>query len=123
MRKLPIILMFAALSVGCTPMPQTETASPAGNQSQTAEASACTTRGGTMQAVGRMQSMQCVIAYADAGKTCTDGDQCQGDCRIEGNDGLDAGSSVTGQCQASSNGFGCFTRVEDGRATATLCVD
>jgi hypothetical protein len=94
-----------------------------GDLTETAAQIACEQRGGTLERVGRLQSFQCIVSYADAGKTCSDGAQCQGDCRIEGNDGLNAGANVTGQCQASSNGFGCFTRVEDGKATATLCVD
>lgn len=77
-----------------------------------------------MMAVGRLQSMQCVISYADAGTVCTDGDQCEGDCRIEEQSPHPMeGTSVTGRCQATSAPFGCFTRVEDGKAAATLCVD
>ena len=32
-------------------------------------------------------------------------------------------AAVAGICQADSNRFGCFTRVEDGKAEATLCID
>jgi hypothetical protein len=71
-----------------------------------------------------MQTMQCIIAYADAGKRCTDGDQCQGDCRVEGNSVVPEGRPVTaGVCQVDSNRFGCFTTVKNGRAEPTLCVD
>lgn len=90
---------------------------------QSADASACAARGGEMKQVGRLQSWQCVIRYADAGKRCTDGDQCQGDCRVEGNSGLTPGAAVTGVCQATSDRFGCHTPVEDGKAGATLCID
>ena len=87
-------------------------------------ASDCTRRGGTLQAVGRMQTMQCVVRYADAGRRCTDGDQCAGDCRVSDSKApLREGDTAVGQCQANSNGFGCFTRVEDGKAEPTLCVD
>ena len=121
MRNLSFALTIGLLMAACTPMAASDM--PAPGQSQTADASACAARGGRMQPVGRMQSMQCVVAYADAGKTCADGDQCEGDCRIDGNNGLNAGAAATGQCQATSDGFGCFTRVEDGKATGTLCVD
>ncbi len=84
----------------------------------------CARRGGTLQAVGRMQTMQCVVRYADAGKRCTDGDQCAGDCRVSDSKAqLREGDAAVGQCQATSNGFGCFTQVEDGKAEPTLCVD
>ena len=94
----------------------------AGAPTQSAEA-ACAAQNGTLQRVGRMQSVQCVIAYADAGKRCTDGDQCQGDCRIEGNSGVTPGTAATGVCQATSDRFGCHTTVEDGKAGPTLCID
>ena len=84
----------------------------------------CQAEGGSWTRQGRLQSYMCVTSYADAGKQCTDGDQCAGDCRLP--DGERAGMNsgpVTGVCQASSVPFGCFTRVEDGKAAATLCVD
>ena len=67
----------ALLAGACTP--QTTTSAGSDAPMQSAEASACATRGGAMKQVGRMQSWQCVISYADAGKRCTDGAQCQGD--------------------------------------------
>ena len=83
----------------------------------------CAAQGGQMQRVGRAQTLQCVIAYPDAGKTCRDGDDCLGDCRVGGGVIVDAGRPVAGQCAATSDRFGCYTRVEDGRATAAICVD
>lgn len=91
---------------------------------QTPTAAACAARGGQLQPVGRMQSLQCVIKYADAGKRCTDGDDCLGDCRIEDMAARpQMGAPAVGHCQASSDRFGCFTTVENGRAEATLCID
>lgn len=83
----------------------------------------CMAQGGKMQRVGRMQSLQCVLQYSDAGKTCTDAAQCQGECRVPGSVIVEDGRAVEGQCTADSNQFGCYTRVENGRATAAICVD
>ena len=33
------------------------------------------------------------------------------------------GAAVVGQRQQTNMSFGCFTRVEDGKADATLCID
>jgi len=91
---------------------------------ESAAAADCIARNGTMQPVGRMQTMQCVVRYADAGKRCTDSDQCAGECRTADIAARPAeGATVAGVCQADSNRFGCFTRVEDGKAEATLCID
>ena len=92
MIRTSLIAAVALLAAACSPQ-TTGTASNAPMQS--ADAASCATRGGTMKQVGRMQSWQCVISYADAGKRCTDGDQCQGDCRIEGNSGVAPGAAAT----------------------------
>ena len=123
--KLNTIMAAAGLSAlllagACAP---TETASGAEGPTQSADASACAARGGTMQQVGRMQSWQCVVKYADAGKRCTDASQCQGQCEIPGNSGIAPGTATAGVCQADSNRFGCRTTVKDGKAEATLCID
>jgi len=111
----------ALLLMACAP--QTTIGDGAGTPAPGAEAAACAARGGAMKQVGRMQSWRCVVSYADAGKRCTDGDQCQGDCRIDGNSGIAPGAAAAGMCQASSDSFGCHTRVEDGKAGPTLCID
>jgi len=115
-----LIAALALMSAACSPM--AEQAPDAGAPTQTAEA-ACAAQNGTLQRVGRMQSVQCVIAYADAGKRCTDGDQCGGDCLADPTAAIPAGQAATGQCAPTSNRFGCATRVEDGKADATLCID
>ena len=114
-------LVLAGLLAACAP--QAPMGAGSGAPTPGAEASACAARGGTMKQVGRMQSWQCVVAYADAGKSCTDGDQCAGDCRLEGNSGIAPGAATAGTCQVSSDAFGCHTKVEDGRAGPTLCID
>lgn len=86
-------------------------------------AEACRAAGGEWGPVGRLQAPACVLPYSDAGKVCRDSDDCQGECRYAGEETLEAGQAVTGQCQANSDRFGCFTRVEDGKADAAICID
>lgn len=102
-----------------------------------AERDACLQRGGRVGSGGFFGSFQCVTPYADAGKRCTDGDQCLGDCRKEGSlppppapgqpvvvePDSPSHSATEGVCQADSDGFGCFTNIENGKAEPTLCVD
>lgn len=121
MIRVSLIAAVALLAAACSP--QTTTSAGSDAPMQSADAASCATRGGTMKQVGRMQSWQCVISYADAGKRCTDGDQCQGGCRIEGNSGVAPGAATAGVCQATSDRFGCNTPVEDGKAGTTLCID
>ncbi len=83
----------------------------------------CAAQGGKMERVGRAQTMQCVIGYPDGGKTCRDGDDCLGDCRVPGGVIVPDGRPVAGQCTASSNRFGCYTTIEDGVAQPGICVD
>ena len=121
MIRASLIAAAALMAAACSP--QTSTVAGSDAPMQSADASACAARGGVMQQVGRLQSWQCVIQYADAGKRCTDGDQCQGDCVVEGNTGLQPGAAAAGVCKADSNRFGCNTPVEDGKAGPGLCID
>lgn len=115
--RLPIAALALVLSA-CSPM--TGGAPDAAAPTQTA-AEACAARGGQLMRVGRLQTEQCVVAFSDAGKVCRDGDDCLGDCRAK-----EAGpnpGTVTGVCAPNDLPFGCNTRIEDGRAGPTLCVD
>ncbi|MGV8929708.1 MAG: hypothetical protein ACOH1E_08140 [Brevundimonas sp.] len=124
------LAMIAALFMAAACQPVAEKGDlgfgpePAAVQVPENAAADCRARNGTLQPVGRMQTLQCVVRYADAGKRCTDSDQCAGECRTtDVTDRPDEGAAVAGVCQADSNRFGCFTRVEDGKAEATLCID
>ncbi|MEW6391811.1 MAG: hypothetical protein AB1542_15530 [Pseudomonadota bacterium] len=115
MRILALTALAALVLVGCAP-----TAQPAA-PTAASQASACAAKGGTIQPVGRAQIPTCVTPYADAGKACADKSQCQGACILEGN--LEPQGAVTGQCQKTDRQFGCYAKVENGRATAAICVD
>lgn len=114
-------LFLAVLALLTAPMAVTACA-PAPTAEQIAAAD-CASRGGSMQEVGRMRSLQCVIRYSDANKPCRTGSDCLGDCRTEGSVAVLEGRPTTGVCQATSDRFGCYTRIEDGKATPTICVD
>lgn len=121
----PALPILAALAMaGCAPAPSSEpvaAAARAGSlQSNSAE---CRRAGGALKPVGKLRSLQCVISYADAGKSCTSGSQCAGDCRAAPEADVPAGQPVAGYCQPTSDRFGCSTRVENGRAEATICID
>lgn len=127
MKTWTLAAAMAALSLGaCMPNaaagpdegPAEPTAAP-----QTQTQAACEGAGGTWRREGRMGLMTCVMPHADAGQPCTDSDQCAGDCRLADDKRPAEGEPAVGVCQANTSGFGCFTRVEDGRAAATLCVD
>jgi putative hemolysin len=125
-----LIAAAALLAAACQPMP-TEDASPdlaqtpaAASAAGTEDAAACAAAGGKMLPQGRMQTVRCVITYADAGRRCTTGSDCAGDCRIDDVANVPAaGADAVGMCQATSSRFGCYTTVEDGKARPTICVD
>ena len=126
----PAVALVAALFLtGATcSTPASAPAEPADASQLTdagdAQTDDCAARGGEMRRVGMLGSWQCIVPYADAGRSCTDGDQCAGDCRLP--DGAKVpleGEPVTGVCQPNNDRFGCYTTVEDGRADPTICVD
>ena len=126
-----LIAATALLAAACQPLPAdggktdlAEVTPAVRSVAGTDDAAACAAAGGKMLPQGRMQSVRCVITYADAGRRCTDGDDCSGDCRVEDvANAPTAGANAVGQCQVNSSRFGCYTTVEDGKAEATLCVD
>lgn len=131
-----LLIVAALMAAACQPMPASESGrtdlaesgavqSPAsGGEVSGLSATECAARGGKMIPQGRMQTERCVVSYSDAGKRCTDGDDCLGDCRVEDVAAASqAGQAAVGQCQANSSRFGCYTTVEGGKAEATICVD
>lgn len=126
-----ILIAAAVLMAACQPLPANdgktdlaEAAPAVQSVAGTEDAAACARAGGKMLPQGRMQSVRCVITYADAGRRCTDGDDCAGDCRVgDVANAPAAGANAVGQCQVSSSRFGCYTTVEGGKAEATICVD
>ena len=112
------VIMVAVLALcACAPV-----ATPAPTAEAPTTESACAAQGGHMERVGRAQTLQCVIPFADGGNACRDGTECQSG-RCLGAVEASGQTNATGQCQASNMAFGCYTRIVNGRAEAAICVD
>ena len=116
MRTLALSAVAALLLAGCAAIAQ-----PAAAATAASLVSACAAKDGMIQPVGKAQIPTCVTPYADAGKACTDKSERQGGCILEGN--LEPQGAVTGQRQKTDRQFGCYAKVENGKATTALCVD
>ena len=114
-------LVLAGSLFGCSmDAPRSETAAPAAEVP--ADGAACAAKGGELRPLGRLQRVQCVVPYADAGKTCSTRQDCTGQCLAIGE--VVAGAPVAGTCQRDiSENFGCRQRVDGGVAQGILCVD
>ncbi len=84
---------------------------------------ACVAAGGDWALRGRMQSPQCIMTYADAGRVCSDDADCEGACIVEAAPFPEAGQPAAGLCQKENRQYGCYARVVDGLATPGICVD
>ena len=86
---------------------------------------ACKAMGGEVRQDGMMGLYYCITPYADAGKTCRDSSECEGQCRssddVTNYDG--APGTQVGKCQQNDSKFGCYGVVEDGTAQGMICVD
>ena len=81
----------------------------------------CKAKGGQWIKVGRAQTPMCDIPYNDAGKACSDSDQCQGSCISQERQ---RGKKTKGQCSASPAAtFGCYALVSKGVSRGMICVD
>jgi len=80
----------------------------------------CAAVGGQWTQLGRAPVKQCLRQTTDAGKACTDSEQCEGQCIAP--EGSVDGTVVAGSCSVDTNPFGCQQRLRDGVAS-TICVD
>jgi len=71
----------------------------------------CMAKGGSWEQ--RFVGFICNFPASDAGKPCTDGDQCEGMCLTDG---------TKGQCSEMQIVYGCISPLEDGQVTP-MCID
>jgi putative hemolysin len=119
--RLVLALSALLLLAGCSTTPPATAPSV---DEATADAAQCAASGGQMQPLGRLQREQCVVAYADAGKTCSSKSDCRGQCLASGDEERVPGAKATGTCQRDvSQDFGCRQRIDGGVVQGTICVD
>lgn len=125
LRSCAVVVLVALLGACSSAPPIADTATPTPEASEAyreARDVDCQAAGGTLQRLGRLQREQCVIPYADAGRSCSRKSDCSGQCLATGE--VTAGSTATGTCQRdASQTFGCRQRIDDGKAQGTICVD
>jgi hypothetical protein len=74
--------------------------------------------GPTSMFTAAMKANSCTLKTRDAGKACSDGNQCEGFCIA--NDG----PGPIGRCSSTTNRIGCYREVEHGAAMQqALCYD
>ncbi|HEX7665033.1 MAG TPA: hypothetical protein VF407_10995 [Polyangiaceae bacterium] len=107
-----------------TPAPAAsdDASQPWNRKPSAAEVKACSARGGKLQPVCMSGALECVIHYKDAGKPCKGKKDCTGGCFYMG-DRPEPGTSVIGNCQATSDPCGCKTIVENGKVGSSICTD
>lgn len=114
--------VLAGSLLGCSMDTPRGDATAAGASAIPTDAASCMAKGGELRPLGRLQRVQCVVPYADAGKTCSTRQDCTGHCLAIGE--VVAGAPAAGTCQRDiSENFGCRQRVDGGVAQGILCVD
>ncbi|WP_314106480.1 hypothetical protein [uncultured Stenotrophomonas sp.] len=123
--RLTLMLSLMLALAGCSSSPNAgDTATNAPAAVDNADAARCAAAGGELKPLGRLQRVQCVVPYADAGKACSAKSECTGQCLSQGETELVAGSKARGVCQTDvSQNFGCRQRIDNGVAQGTICVD
>jgi len=123
--RLTLMLSLMLALAGCSSSPNAgDTATNVPAAADNADAARCVAAGGELKPLGRLQRVQCVAPYADAGKACSAKSECTGQCLAQGETELVAGSKARGVCQTDvSQNFGCRQRIDNGVAQGTICVD
>jgi len=125
MTRLPRIVALPALAalLSCAPAP------PPTGSTHRVDAAACRARGGFIRGSDRFGNRACVTPFADAGRSCTDSDQCAGRCLHDYRGsayslrGPPAGREAAGRCEADDSTLGCHSEVLNGRIMQPICVD
>jgi putative hemolysin len=121
---LSLLLALAGCSSAPTGADTRSTAPAAESTTANADAAACTAAGGELKPLGRLQRVQCVVPYADAGKVCGAKADCTGQCLAQGEAERVPGAKASGVCQRDvSQNFGCRQRIDNGVVQGTICVD
>lgn len=77
----------------------------------------CLAKGGRWGQWGLLPEEYCQIPSKDAGKSCTDGSECQyGLC-------MNREQRSPGVCASYRHEFGCYSIIRNGQPESTLCVD
>lgn len=82
---------------------------------------ACAAKGGAVKAQGMFGFGSCVTPYPDAGRTCSAKQDCAGRCLAASQ--AAPGTSAVGYCQPTDAWEGCYSDVERGVVSETLCRD
>ncbi|NNE41056.1 MAG: hypothetical protein HKN14_09100 [Marinicaulis sp.] len=134
MQKLLFSLLSLTMIVACSTAEVTEddTASDTKTMEEMREDAwakidkeACLENGGEVRAEGMLGLPMCVIPYGDASTVCTDGGDCEGECRADDRmtDYNAAPGEAKGICQVNNSPFGCYATITNGSVDPAICVD
>lgn len=98
---------------------------PQGKTATPDEIAECHKQGGKISRQGLAQHDFCVVEFADKGKVCTDGGECQsGRCIVNlAKSSNEIATSAKGVCASNNSPFGCYGTVNKGKFGGFLCVD
>ncbi|MCD9005103.1 hypothetical protein LDO31_02420 [Luteimonas sp. XNQY3] len=121
-KRLASVLLVGLLAACSAPAERTGTVVPVGgpDKASVTNEAECIAVGGQWTRLGRAPVEQCLRQTTDAGKACTDSEQCEGQCLAP--EGSVDGARVGGSCSVDTNPFGCQQRLRGGVAS-TICVD
>ena len=121
-KRFASVLLVGLLAACSAPAERTGAVTPVGGPDRASVTNEveCAAVGGQWTQLGRTPVKQCLRQTADAGKACSDSEQCEGQCLAP--EGSVDGTHVGGSCSVDTNPFGCQQRLRDGVAS-TICVD
>ncbi len=80
-----------------------------------------------MERRGMQNRLVCVIRFPDAGKKCSDKNDCAGSCMIDLGrreySQAELARTHIGACQVDDKPFGCWAHLVNGKVSGWFCAD
>lgn len=116
------VILLSLLTVACNGA-QVLTGNPSASAAKKPTyAESCQREGGQWVRGGTLGFYGCLRPAKDAGKTCTNSNQCQYGCNARPGTSPRPGTKTTGQCQKDNSHAGCRIDIKNGIAQPEHCV-
>lgn len=116
------VILLSLLTIACNANQVLTGSASATDPKKPNYAQNCAKEGGQWVRGGLLGFYGCLRPAKDAGKSCTNSNQCQYGCNARPGSSPRPGEKTTGQCQKDNSHAGCRIDIKNGIAQPKRCV-